>query len=767
MSRPETEAQLIQQSKLERGYVKGKLTRKRRDMKELMLDKSNLSVVEAQLKTFECIIPEFQSVHMRYHELLQNPGDIQISNEYRHDVMKDIDVCMVETNQWCHVISQLLQAEKSLTEQVPKLEIDHTTSSIHDVSGAKRADIDTIRSMRSRHTSSSKSSSVTSAKVKLAAKRASLMAEAAALQQRQDLEKHELALHQRRLKYQQEFEEEQLDLRQKKRQLDVNVELAKAEAEERAYSNFGQSVKTDSVVSVNDLPDSATVLDTDKLDYVRSWRADVEKHTPTYTPNMPQTNTVTVHADVHHESSPVVNPVTHRQPHVLISNNNREVNLIHEKETPALPHVSSPLNPNAVEWSPPSIGGSTANEQMLTFMQESQKQQMQLINSLQLPKAKLLDFYGNPLEYWTFINSFQNNVDCLCVDAKAKLVRLLEYCKGKAGKVIQHCASMDPDAGYLRALELLKQRFGNEFVIAETWISKVTDGGNIKASDREGLQDFADELVNCSEMLNAMNRLSELNNQRTLVMIVQRLPVHLQNRWKREAYNISKRSGKTNIQDVVNFVVNVAAEANDPVCGRLTEVQGVKAHSARDKSIKKRNSDKHRFTSFNVKCDENVTEPTRIDQQPSKVHDPHTVICQLCERPHSLLGCTDFKKLSPPERLRLVINNRLCVNCLRPGHYANRCGRYSVCTVSGCGKKHSTFLHQTKFNSDLVKGKNTTSATESTTAKGINQDVTCTRTGAGNSKVALPIVPVKVYNPINKKCVSGQWIYKYVLCNRP
>ena len=35
--------------------------------------------------------------------------------------MKDIDLFMVETNQWCHVISQLLQAEKSLTEQVPKL----------------------------------------------------------------------------------------------------------------------------------------------------------------------------------------------------------------------------------------------------------------------------------------------------------------------------------------------------------------------------------------------------------------------------------------------------------------------------------------------------------------------------------------------------------------------------------------------------------------------------------------------------------------------
>ena len=65
------------------------------------------------------------------------------------------------------------------------------------------------------------------------------------------------------------------------------------------------------------------------------------------------------------------------------------------------------------------------------------------------------------------------------------------------------------------------------------------------------------------------------------------------------------------------------------------------------------------------------------------------------------------------------------------------------------------FLRQTKFNSDLIKGKNTpsNSATESTTTKGVTQDVTCTRTGAGNSKVALPIVPVKVYNRVNKKCV--------------
>lgn len=90
---------------------------------------------------------------------------------------------------------------------------------------------------------------------------------------------------------------------------------------------------------------------------------------------------------------------------------------------------------------------------------------------------------------------------------------LLQYCTGKAKRVIECFAAMDPSVGYERARVLLKERFGNEFVIAEKWVNKVADGPAIGVRDRVGLQDLADDMRNCVENLMAMGHLSEVNTQ--------------------------------------------------------------------------------------------------------------------------------------------------------------------------------------------------------------------------------------------------------------
>lgn len=45
------------------------------------------------------------------------------------------------------------------------------------------------------------------------------------------------------------------------------------------------------------------------------------------------------------------------------------------------------------------------------------------------------------------------------------------------------------------------------------------------------------------------------------------------------------------------------------------------------------------------------------------------------------------------ERLSKVKERHLCFNCLKRGHRVGHC-RSRMCTVSGCGKKHHTLLHQ-------------------------------------------------------------------------
>ena len=75
-----------------------------------------------------------------------------------------------------------------------------------------------------------------------------------------------------------------------------------------------------------------------------------------------------------------------------------------------------------------------------------------------------------------------------------------------------------------------------------------------------------------------------------------------------------------------------------------------------------------------------------------------------------------------------------------------------MCTVSGCGLKHTKFLHLLRSRDSTstdMENKPTISLSVDappfvSTSPGTSSNVTCTVTGARVGKAALPIVPVKV-----------------------
>ena len=56
-------------------------------------------------------------------------------------------------------------------------------------------------------------------------------------------------------------------------------------------------------------------------------------------------------------------------------------------------------------------------------------------------------------------------------------------------------------------------------------------------------------------------------------------------------------------------------------------------------------------------------------------------------------NCETFKRMQPDERVNVVRQCQLGFNCLLPGHCSNACRKQSVCSVPGCGRKHTKFLH--------------------------------------------------------------------------
>lgn len=68
----------------------------------------------------------------------------------------------------------------------------------------------------------------------------------------------------------------------------------------------------------------------------------------------------------------------------------------------------------------------------------------------------------------------------------------------------------------------------------------------------------------------------------------------------------------------------------------------------------------------------------------------NTPVCQCCKGPHYIQSCSEFLRLSIDDRSKKAMALKLCVNCLRFGHYSKVC-RNSTCRK--CHRKHHTLLH--------------------------------------------------------------------------
>ena len=158
---------------------------------------------------------------------------------------------------------------------------------------------------------------------------------------------------------------------------------------------------------------------------------------------------------------------------------------------------------------------------------------LQMINIMQLPKAELMTFSGDPLDVWVFMRSFDNGIGSAALDDSAKLNRLFQYCKGEALKVIKCCAVTSLSEGYATARVLLKERFGDDYKISEMWVRTVTEGPVIRYGEGHRLQEMADEHRSCKETLGAMNKLEEIDTHRSMVNIIERLMQPLQSHWRR------------------------------------------------------------------------------------------------------------------------------------------------------------------------------------------------------------------------------------------
>ena len=206
---------------------------------------------------------------------------------------------------------------------------------------------------------------------------------------------------------------------------------------------------------------------------------------------------------------------------------------LHPRKFAPIPHAeprevferaSKPLNPDAKPWRPDyrvdkrssgahgASGQQRSGVEMLEAINKMQFQVEQQIKTQKLPKAEIMSFDGNPLNYYLFMKTSENGVEKCTEDYSLRLQLLIQYCTGKAKQTIKCYGMMSGKDGYVKAKKLLEERFGEKYVVSNAWIEKLSEGPPISQNDREALLDLADDLESCEITLEVAGRLNQINN---------------------------------------------------------------------------------------------------------------------------------------------------------------------------------------------------------------------------------------------------------------
>ena len=151
--------------------------------------------------------------------------------------------------------------------------------------------------------------------------------------------------------------------------------------------------------------------------------------------------------------------------------------------------------------------------------------------------------------------------------------------------------------------------------------------------------------------------------------------------------------------------------------------------------------------------------------------------CLLCSKQHDIWKCSKFKGLTNEEKWRVVRSGGLCNKCLEKGHISKECPKVNFkCQKSGCGGNHHTLMHRptariareissgsSQRDNASQSGNDGTSVTteqqvssgpRDVTGAGNGNVITVAATGAGETRVCLGIVPVKVRGKGNNQIVE-------------
>lgn len=349
----------------------------------------------------------------------------------------------------------------------------------------------------------------------------------------------------------------------------------------------------------------------------------------------------------------------------------------------------------------------------------------QLLKIQSAPDVDMDYFSGNPIEYRYFMSLFEELVEKKVEDPFGKLARLIKYTRGEAKELIQHCIQLPQPDGFNTAKDLLKREYGNSHKVTAAYMKELRSWGPIRAGDVVEFKRFHRFLLKCNTNRKGDSHLSLLDNPETLRSLQSKLPYKLQERWTRRAVSRREASGKElDFSDFFEFIDTECKVLDDPVYSQQAIADEKVKHMDKSRSAEKGWKENRRNESVFV----------------AKVSEPKVEVCLYCSGDHDIDYCERFVLLSHKEKRSHLFNNKICFYCFgafSPSeHGFNKCKDKRFCRT--CNEPHPTALHKEE---KVING-----PVEETCLTTFAEDSEDAEDESSQGTVKMPIVAVRVHH---------------------
>ena len=294
-----------------------------------------------------------------------------------------------------------------------------------------------------------------------------------------------------------------------------------------------------------------------------------------------------------------------------------------------------------------------------------------------LPKLKLAEFSGDPLEWPEWSQLFQATVHAANMDDSVKMNHLKTMVTGKAKEAIAglgYTAEM-----YNVAWNVLVRNFGKPQMVVNAQLKRIYSFPPMKHYDGAALIKFARIVSSCVNVLTQFNYVGDLNSEGVLGSATRKLTLDMKTKWLTYVKQMNLcQPGLAVFSEWLNDIADVQDElllSSNPNADRA----------------KSNYKEKAKGSTFATSTTNTTSDNSKYQRE-----------CALKDGKHPIWKCEKFKKMNVEERGQKAKELKLCFKCLSDAHQMRNCsGR--LCDVNGCGKPHHRLLHRTYKNVEQKK----------------------------------------------------------------